>query len=135
MITGERYSGQMIELTFMPHSRRHLAGHADRGSGGKWGRRNLDYDDPDAVGLLDPHLTQFLHSVAGSPTTGYSSHGQPGVLLAGVICQDPGPGHSHDPGTTLRLLCQFWGVAGSAKLRGTWSVAACGRSRLRLARH
>ena len=59
---------------------------------------NLDQDDPDAIGILDPHFGQ-------PPGLGYrlsddrdSGRGQPGVLGADVPYLDPD--HHHVPGRT-----------------------------------
>jgi hypothetical protein len=74
-----------MERPLLPHSGRHLGGGADHGSraervvGG-----NLDYDDPNAVGVLDPHLEQSSGLGRGFPHEGYSGCSQPGMLLADI---------------------------------------------------
>jgi len=47
----------------------HPGGEADRGAAAhRVTDGNLDRDDPDAVGILDPHLDQAQGSVAGVHT-------------------------------------------------------------------
>jgi len=41
---------------------------------------NLDQDDLDAIGVLDPHLDQAPRLGCGFPDDGDSGRGQPGVL-------------------------------------------------------
>ena len=50
---------------------------------------NLDQDDPDAVGVLDPHLDQSPGLGQGFPGDRYSCRGQPGMLLAYIPYLDP----------------------------------------------
>ena len=61
----------------MPHSGGHL-GDADRGSRRRgWVGWNLDSDDPEAVGILDPRLKQYPGLGRGFPDDRYSGRGQP----------------------------------------------------------
>jgi len=41
---------------------------------------NLDQDNPDAIGVLDPHFGQAPGLGCGFPDDGDSGRGQPGVL-------------------------------------------------------
>jgi hypothetical protein len=50
---------------------------------------NLDQDDADAVGVLDPHLDQAPRLCCGLPDDGDSGRGQPGVLGADIPYLDP----------------------------------------------
>jgi len=58
--------------------------------------RNLDQDDPDAVGVLDPHLGQAPGLRSRLPHNRDSGRGQPGVL--GVNIPDLDPDHHRAPG-------------------------------------
>ena len=58
--------------------------------------RNLDQDDPDAVGVLDPHLGQAPGLRSRLPHNRDSGCGQPGVL--GVNIPDLDPDHHRAPG-------------------------------------
>jgi hypothetical protein len=57
---------------------------AERVAGG-----NLDQDDPDAVGILDPHLDQSPGLGDRFPDDWYSGRGQPGVFRADIPHLDP----------------------------------------------
>src|SRR5580693_6787214 len=57
---------------------------AERVTGG-----NLDQDDPDAVGILDPHLDQSPGLGHGFPDDRNSGRSQPGMLLADIPRLDP----------------------------------------------
>ena len=50
---------------------------------------NLHQDDPDAVGVLDPHLDQSPGLEHGFPDDRHSGRGQPRMLLADVAYLDP----------------------------------------------
>jgi len=56
---------------------------------------NLDQNDPDAIGVLDPHFGQAPGLRRGSPDDGDSGRGQPGVL--GVDIPDLDPDHHRVP--------------------------------------
>jgi hypothetical protein len=58
--------------------------------------RNLDQDDPDAVGVLDPHLGQTPGLRSRLPDNRDSSRSQPGML--GVDIPDLDPNHHRVPG-------------------------------------
>jgi hypothetical protein len=45
---------------------------------------NLDQDDADPIGILDPHLDQAPGLGCGRPDDGDSGGGQPGVLGVNV---------------------------------------------------
>jgi hypothetical protein len=51
--------------------------------------RNLDQDDPDAVGIFDPHLDQAPRLGYRFPHYRDSGRSQPGVLGANVADLDP----------------------------------------------
>jgi hypothetical protein len=50
---------------------------------------NLDQDDPDAVGVLDPHLDQSPGLCCGCPDDPDCGCGQPAVLGADISYLDP----------------------------------------------
>jgi hypothetical protein len=50
---------------------------------------NLDQDDPDAIGVLDPHLAQSPGFCGRLPDNPYSGRRQPGVLGVNVPHLDP----------------------------------------------
>ena len=62
--------------------------------------RNLDEDDPDAVGVLDPHLGQAPGLRCWLPHNRNSGRGQPGVL--GVNIPHLDPDHHRAPGRARR---------------------------------
>jgi hypothetical protein len=66
------------------------------GRGGEDDRRNLDQDDLDAIGVLDPHLDQAPRLGYGPPDDGNPGRGQPGVL--GVDIPYLHPDHHRLPG-------------------------------------
>ena len=68
-----------------------IAGPAERVIGG-----NLDQDDLDAIGVLDPHLGQAPGLGRGPPDDGDPGRGQPGVL--GVDIPYLHPDHHRLPG-------------------------------------
>ena len=61
---------------------------------------NLDQDDPDAIGILDPHLDQAPRLRHGFPYDTDGGGGQPGVL--GVDVADLDPDHHRAPGRAGR---------------------------------
>ena len=63
--------------------------------------RNLDQDDPDAVGVLDPHLDQAQGLRDWLPHDRNSGCGQPGVLSVNVPYLDPD--HHRAPGRAGRV--------------------------------
>jgi hypothetical protein len=63
--------------------------------------RNLDQDDPDAVGILDLHLGQAPRLGDRFPHDQDSGRGQPGVL--GVNIADLDPDHHRVPGRAGRV--------------------------------
>jgi hypothetical protein len=63
--------------------------------------RNLDQDDPEAVGVLDPHLGQAPGLGGRVPDDLDSGRGQPGVL--GVNIPHLDPDHHRVPGRTGRV--------------------------------
>ena len=63
--------------------------------------RNLDQDDPDAVGVLDPHLGQAPGLRSRLPDNRDSSRSQPGML--GVDIPDLDPDHHRVPGRAGRV--------------------------------
>ena len=63
--------------------------------------RNLDQDDPDAVGVLDPHLDESPGFGHGFPDDRYSGRGQPGMFLAHIPYLDPD--HHRVPWSTSRV--------------------------------
>lgn len=63
--------------------------------------RNLDQDDPDAVGVLDPHLDQAPGLRHWLPHNRDSGRGQPGML--GVNVPDLDPDHHRAAGRAGRL--------------------------------
>ena len=67
---------------------------------------NLDQDDPDAVGVLDPHLNQSPGLGHGFPDDRCSGRSQPGMLLADI--PDLNPDHHRAP-------CSASGVPGDLK--------------------
>jgi hypothetical protein len=62
---------------------------------------NLDQDDPDAVGVLDPHLSQAPGLGGGLPDDRDAGRGQPGVLGADIPYLDPD--HHRAPGRAVRV--------------------------------
>ena len=62
---------------------------------------NLDQDDPDAVGVLDPHLGQAPGLGGRLPDDRDSGRGQPGVL--GVDIPHLDPDHHRAPGRAGRV--------------------------------
>jgi hypothetical protein len=63
--------------------------------------RNLDQDDPDAVGVLDPHLDQAPGLSSWLPHNRDSGRGQPGML--GVDIPDLNPDHHRAPKRAVRV--------------------------------
>jgi len=63
-------------------------------------RRNLDQDNPGAIGVLDPHLDQAPGLCGRLPDNRDSSRGQPGVLGADIPHLDPD--HHRAPGRAGR---------------------------------
>jgi hypothetical protein len=63
--------------------------------------RNLDQDDPDAVGVLDPHLDQAPGLRSRLPDNRDSSRSQPGML--GVDIPDLDPDQHRAPGRAGRV--------------------------------
>jgi hypothetical protein len=63
--------------------------------------RNLDEDDQDAVGVLDPHLGQAPGLRCRFPHNRNSGRGQPGVLGMNIPYLDPD--HHRAPGRTGRV--------------------------------
>ena len=63
--------------------------------------RNLDQDDPEAVGVLDPHLDQAPGLRHRLPQDRDSGRGQPGML--GVNIADLDPDHHPGPGRAGRV--------------------------------
>jgi hypothetical protein len=57
---------------------------------------NLDQDDPDAIGILDPHLDQSPGPGGRLLDDRHSVRGQPGVLGADI--PELGPDHRRGPG-------------------------------------
>jgi len=62
---------------------------------------NLDQDDPDAVGILDPHLDQSPGLGHGFPDDRDSGRSQPGMLLADIPYLDPD--HDRAPCSASRV--------------------------------
>ena len=62
---------------------------------------DLDQDDPDAVGIGDPHFGQAPGLGHRFPDDGYSGAGEPGVLGANV--PDLDPDHHRAPGRAVRV--------------------------------
>jgi hypothetical protein len=62
---------------------------------------NLDQDDPDAVGVLDPHLGQPPGLGHRFPDDRYPGRGQPGMLGADISYLDPD--HQRAPRSTGRV--------------------------------
>jgi hypothetical protein len=62
---------------------------------------DLDQDDPDAVGVLDPHLDQSLGLGCRCPDDRDAGLGQPRVLAADIPYLDPD--HHRAPGRTGRV--------------------------------
>ena len=62
---------------------------------------NLDQNDPDAVGVLDPHLDQAPGLGYWFPHDRDSARGQPGML--GVNIPDLDPDHHRVPGRPGRV--------------------------------
>ena len=62
---------------------------------------NLDQDDPDAVGIFDPHLDQAPGLRYRLPHDRDTGRGQPGVL--GVNIADLDPDHHRVPGRVSRV--------------------------------
>jgi hypothetical protein len=62
---------------------------------------NLDQDDPEAVGILDPHLGQAPGLRHRFPHNQDSGRGQPGVF--GVNIADLDPDHYRAPGRAGRV--------------------------------
>jgi hypothetical protein len=62
---------------------------------------NLDQDDPDAVGILDPHFGQALRLGGLLPDDQGSGRGQPGVLGTDISYLDPD--HHRAAGRALRV--------------------------------
>ena len=62
---------------------------------------NLDQDDPDAVGILDPHFGQAPGLGCRLPDDRDSGRGQPGVLGADIPYLDPD--HPRAPGRAVRV--------------------------------
>jgi hypothetical protein len=65
--------------------------------------RNLDHDDPNAVGVLDPHLDQTPGLGSRLPYNQDSSRGQPGVLGVDIPRTVPPPWASIGPGLSVAL--------------------------------
>ena len=108
---------------------------------------NLDQDDADAVGVLDPHLDQAPRLCCGLPDDADSGRGQPGVLGADIPDLDPDhhraprrgsaacpetsskawPRKNTTPGSLLTLV--FLALAGEPRAEGATRVppAALGR--------
>jgi hypothetical protein len=63
--------------------------------------RDLDQDDPDAVGVLDPHLDQAPGLRYWLPHDRDSGRGQPGMLGADIADLDPD--HHRAPGRAGRV--------------------------------
>ena len=63
--------------------------------------RNLDQDDPDAVGVLDPHLDQAPGLRSWLPHNRNSGRGKPGVLSANIAYLNPD--HQRAPGRVGRV--------------------------------
>jgi hypothetical protein len=63
--------------------------------------RNFDQDDPDAVGVLDPHLDQAPGLGNWLPRNRDSGRGQPGML--GVNIADLDPDHHRAAGRAGRV--------------------------------
>jgi hypothetical protein len=63
--------------------------------------RNLDQDDPDAVGVLDLHLDQAPRLGYQFPHDRDSGRGQPGVLSTYI--PDLDPDHHRAPGRADRV--------------------------------
>jgi hypothetical protein len=62
---------------------------------------NLDQDDPDAVGVLDPHLGQAPRLRSWLPDDRDAGRGQPGV--PGLDLADLDPDHHRAPGRAGRV--------------------------------
>jgi Domain of unknown function (DUF1707) len=62
---------------------------------------NLDQDDPDAIGILDPHFGQAPGLGGRLPDDRDSGRGQPGVLGADIPYLDPD--HHRTPGRAVRV--------------------------------
>jgi hypothetical protein len=59
------------------------------GRGAEGDRRQLDQDDLDAIGVLDPRFGQASGLGCGLPDDGDSGRGQPGVLGVDIPYLDP----------------------------------------------
>jgi hypothetical protein len=66
---------------------------------------NLDQDDPDVIGVLDPHLDQAPGLRRGFPDDADGRCGQPGVL--GVDVPDLDPDHHRGTGRAGRVPRDF----------------------------
>ena len=66
---------------------------------------NLDQDDPDSIGVLDPHLDQAPGLDCGFPDDRDSGCGQPGVLGVDIPYLDPD--HHRAPGRAGRVPGDF----------------------------
>ena len=66
---------------------------------------NLDQDDPDAIGVLDPHLDQSPRLCCGFPDDADSGCDQPGVLGVDIPFLDPD--HHRVPGRAGRVPGNF----------------------------
>ena len=66
---------------------------------------NLDQDDPDAIGVLDPHLDQSPRLCCGFPDDADSGCDQPGVLGVDIPYLDPD--HHRVPGRAGRVPGNF----------------------------
>jgi len=77
-----------------------IAGHRGRVIGG-----NLDQDDPDPVGILDPHLDQAPRLCCRLPDDRDRDRGQPGILRADIPYLDPD--HHRAPRRAARMPGDF----------------------------
>jgi hypothetical protein len=68
--------------------------------------RNLDQDDPDAVGVLDPHLDQALGLCYRFLDHRDSGRGRPGMLSVNIPDLDP----DHHRALRARLALGWLGI-------------------------